>query len=155
MAPVPFGAPNDILAAGLQTLAPALVPHGFEPTRPQSGRSSGGPFATASFVGDGRALHLSLRGTSLIVRYDLAGNELDHAAYMRALLGPAGKNAFPAYAADPAASFEALLSDLRQFATDFVSGTGHEYLRCWTVANARQARGGLKQLSDTARELDH
>ncbi|WP_022929238.1 hypothetical protein [Patulibacter americanus] len=149
----PDGRALDALDAGMAHLAPVLLPHGFRPRPPHGGASSGGAFAAASFVRAERRLDLSIRGGSLTVGYHVAGDELGHAAYMRALLGPAGTNAFPAYAHDLAGAFEALRHDLELHATDFVSGDGAEFRRCCVVARAAEGRSGFARLGDAARDL--
>ena len=94
-----------------------------------------------------------VRGDSLSVRYELAGRELDHLSYMRELLGAAGGNRFPFYSDDLRAAFSALRYDLEHYCGDFLSGSGAEYLRCWTNAQEDSQRSGVARLARTEHEL--
>jgi hypothetical protein len=98
-------------------------------------------------------LYLWIRHASLSATYELEGNRLDHVAYMRALLGPAGKNAFPTYNDYASAAFDARAADIQSYASEFAAGSGAGSLRCWMATHAASDRSGFKQLGDAARQL--
>ncbi len=98
---------DSTMSAGLGELEPLLTRQGFELTKRDSGKGSGGYFATADYARDDRRLHLWLRFNSLSVRYRIGRHELDHSGYMRELLGPGGANRFPTYSNDAGAAFGA------------------------------------------------
>jgi hypothetical protein len=141
------------LSAGLAELEPLLAQHGFQVSSREAGKASGGYLATADFTHAGRTLHLWLRGNSLSVRYDIDGHQLDHAAYMRELLGPGGGNQFPSYSDDAAAAFRALRHDLERLGRDFLSGRGDDYLRCWKAVNEDSARSGFQRLARIEQQM--
>lgn len=138
---------GERLAAGLAEIEPLLLQSGFERRLADSGKGSGGHFATAEFTKDDRRLHLWLRYDSLSVHYAIGDNRLDHTAYMRELLGPGGANQFPSYSNDVSAAFRALNHDLEHFAADFLTGSGEEFLRCWAASSADEQRSGMQRLA--------
>jgi hypothetical protein len=141
------------LAAGLTHLEPLLERHGFRRAGDETGKGSGGPFATATFARDDRRLHLWLRADSLSVTYRLGDQELDHATLMREQLGPGGPNRFPAYAGDAGLACAALLHDLERFCGDFLAGTGDEFRRCATAAAQATQLTGVQRLARIEQQL--
>lgn len=141
------------LAAGLSELEPLLRSCGFACAGIEAGKGSGGYFAAADFVRADRQLHLWYRD-SLNVSYELRGHQLDHATYMRELLGPGGDNRFPSYSEDAQAAFTALHHDLRHFCNDFLNGSGEEFIRCWSQAQQVAERGPFARLGRTERQLN-
>ena len=107
----------------------------------------------ADFVRADRQLHLWLRVHSLSVGYELRGHQLDHATYMRELLGPGGDNRFPYYSEDAQAAFSALHHDLTHFCDDFLNGSGEDYMRCWTQAQQDAERSPFARLDRTKHQL--
>lgn len=139
--------------AGLELLTPLLERHGFALARDEVGKGSGGEYASASFARDDRVLHLWLRLESLSVRYEIGGRELDHATYMRELLGPGGGNRFPSFADDADAAFAALRHDLEAYAGDFLSGPGDEFRACCAAAEEAKGLTGPQRLARIERRL--
>lgn len=141
------------LAEGVSRLEPLLRPNGFALAESEAGKGSGGYFASADFVKADRQLHLWLRFHSLSVRYELRGHALEHASYMRELLGPNGGNRFPSYSENTQAAFSALHHDLTQFCGDFLSGTGEGFMRCWASAQEDAQRSPFARLDRTEDQL--
>jgi len=159
--------PSDDLAQVTAHLQPLLSRHGFRQRGVDAGWGSGGPSAETTFVRRPsvwrrlvgkeptaeRTLGIWVRGTSLAVGYSVGDVGLDHARYMRELLGPAGGNHFPAFAEDVERSCEALLYDLEHFCSDFLAGDAAEFLRCATAAEAAEGLSGFQRLARTEHEL--
>ena len=142
------------LAAGLDDLQPLLDRHGFTRVEEEgAGRGSGGPFASATFAKADRRLHLWLRGDSLSVAYRMGNQDLDHAQYMRELLGPRGQNRFPAFAGDVRESFAALRHDLERFCGDFLDGDGDEFRRCAAAVEDDKRLTGAQRLARIEQQL--
>lgn len=141
------------LAAGLTHIEPLLEQCGFMRAGNETGKGSGGPFATATFAKHDRHLHLWLRRDSLSVIYRLDGQELDHGTLMRELLGPGGPNQFPAYAEDADLAFTALRHDLERFCGDFLSGSGDEFRRCVAAAEHDAQLTGAQRLARIEQQL--
>lgn len=141
------------LAAGLTHIEPLLELHGFVRVGDEAGKGSGGPFASATFAKDERQLHLWLRVDSLSVRYRLGDQELDHATLMRELLGPGGRNHFPAYAENADVAFAALRHDLERFCSDFLFGAGDEFRRCAAAAEHDGQLTGAQRLARIEQQL--
>jgi hypothetical protein len=116
---------------------PSLTEHGFALTATQSGFGSGGPYEVGVWTRGDRRFSISLRYDSLAVGYRIGDIGMDHAAYMRALLGPAGPNLFPSYSHDAAAASVALGHDLRHHCDDFF---GRGRLRV-SATRRRRSRG--------------
>jgi hypothetical protein len=144
---------GERLSAAIVEIAPSLFRHGFQLSEGEGEKGSGGHFATAAFSRADRRLHVWLRQNSLSVNYELGDHRLDHASYMRELLGPGGGNRFPSYSDDVEAAFRALRYDLEQFAGDFLSGSGDDYLRCWAAANEDSGSSGVQRLVRIGRRL--
>jgi hypothetical protein len=127
--------------------------YGFARAEDQHGKGSGGEFASITLARNDRAIRLWLRGESLSVTYRLADDELDHHAFMRELLGPAGGNKFPAYADDAQLAFGALGYDLEHFCQDFLAGTGDEFRRCVAAAQHSEGLTGAQRLARIEQQL--
>ena len=134
-------------------MEPLLREHGFELVERDQGKGSGGPLATATFRKGDRELHFWLRWESLSVTYRIGDERLDHASFMRELLGPGGPSRFPAYAEDSEAAFAALRHDLERHCTDFFAGTGDEFRRCAAAAAYDESLTGAQRLARIERQL--
>jgi len=116
-----------VLAAGRAVLEPVLAPEGFEWVPGGAGHSSGGQFASGSFVRGTRRLELHFRFSLGLVTYHVGGTSLDHESYMRVVLGGKGGNQYPGFSSDPMDGFRHLAHDLREFGQAFLSGSGEEF----------------------------
>jgi len=132
---------------------PSLTEHGFALTATQSGFGSGGPYEVGVWTRGDRRFSISLRYDSLAVGYRIGDIGMDHAAYMRALLGPAGPNLFPSYSHDAAAASVALGHDLRHHCDDFLGGDGSAFRRLAADVRAERATTGFQRLRRTERKL--
>jgi hypothetical protein len=141
------------MSRGLEEIAPLLESHGFGLTERDLGKDSGGYYATADFTRGDRSVHLWLRG-GLGVHYEVAGESLDHAAYMLALLGRSGGNRFPPYLHDQVEAFHALRYDLERFCGDLLEGSGDEFRRCCREAEQRRGESGFQRVARLERELE-
>ncbi|MEN0011799.1 MAG: hypothetical protein AAGC46_00440 [Solirubrobacteraceae bacterium] len=142
------------LSDHLPDLERVIEPAGFAlQTASSTEQSSGGPFEQAVFARDDRRLRLWLRRTSLSVGYSIGTASLDHAEYMRELLGPRGGNRFPAYADDASRAFEAFVSDLVDHCDDFLRGDGAAFARFAASAAATREASGFDRLRAVERRL--
>jgi hypothetical protein len=119
--------PKETLAVGCSVLEPVLTPHGFEWVSGASGHSSGGDFASGSFVRGDRRLELHFRHSLGLVTYSVGQRTLDHAAYMRAVLGGSGANQYPGFSSEPIDAFHHLAHDLSTFCQAFLGGSDEEF----------------------------
>jgi hypothetical protein len=120
--------PGDLLNAGVEILEPVLAPHGFLYAPLDSGRGSGGTFASGEFrrdrAGDVRRLELHYRRGLGLVVYAINDATLSHVNYMRAL---GAKAEYPGFPRDPLDGFRGLAHDLERHGGDFLQGTGDEF----------------------------
>lgn len=103
-----------------------MNPHGFHFVFDNAGESSGGNFASGSFVNGKRRLEFHFRDTLGLITYHIGGKSLSHEEYMR-LLG--ANAAYPDFPKEPLDSFRSLASDLENFCADFLSGDGTQFRR--------------------------
>ena len=118
--------PRAILEAGARLLRPVLEPHGFAFVAGDSGRSSGGLFASGEFVRGDRRLELHVRHGLGLVRYHVGEATLDHESYLR-YGGHWPKRSYPDFSSDPIQGFAALAKDLAAFFSDFLGDDGRAF----------------------------
>ena len=138
--------PGKILEAGRSILDPVLESHGFSWTSGAAGSSSGGRFASGEYVRGNRRLEIHFRYSLGLVTYHVGTHSVDHPSYMRALLGPGGRNQYPGFSNDPLDGFRHLSNDLRHFCSAFLSGTDAEFEAIAQKAAAEAQLPGIKRL---------
>jgi hypothetical protein len=114
--------PADYLRESCAILDPVLNRFGFTFKFEGAGASSGGNFAFGNYLCGSRRLELHYRFSLGLVTYHFAELTLDHASYMKALLGMDGGNHYPGFSDEPLAPFEGLKFDLEHFASAFLLG---------------------------------
>ena len=126
-----FGAtpnrPEARLRTGVLAIAEVLAPHGFCFVFRESGKSSGGPFASGEFVRGERRLELHVRESLGLVRYHVGSRSASHEYYMKEL-GVWPQCDYPGFPNDPLDPFVRLAHDVR-FAGEFMSGNARLLLR--------------------------
>jgi len=138
--------PNEILSEGRSLLDPVLVPQGFSFVDGPSGKGSGGPFASATYVNGDRKLELHYRHSLGLVTYHFGEESLDHESYMRSALGAPGGNRYPDFSDDPLDAFRDLAYDLQTFAGAFLNGEYEEFVRCVKASTAWKQTPGFARL---------
>jgi len=122
-------------------LEPLLAPHGYDFKVIDSGKGSGGLYASGSFVYRDRALELHFRQSLGFVCYSADGHTLSHEEYMRSL-GVYGRNRYPGFSDDPLQAFRDLAHDIEKFAQDWLFGNGKQF-----VTYAEELKANPKKLS--------
>ncbi|NTW29619.1 MAG: hypothetical protein HGA39_09715 [Coriobacteriia bacterium] len=127
---------REALAAGQLILEPALVPWGFVFVPAREGESSGGNFASGSFVRGNRSLELHFRYSLGLVTYSTDGLCLAHSEYMRSL-GRRAESEYPGFSSDPLDGFRHLRSDIERFGQEFIEGSDADFRGRfeWAAAN--------------------
>lgn len=120
------GDPRAILEKGVALLRPVLEPHGFAFVAGDSGKGSGGLFASGEFVRGDRRLELHVRHGLGLVRYHVGEATVDHETYLR-YGGHWSQRSYPDFSSDPLRGFAGLAKDLAAFFSDFVSGDGRAF----------------------------
>jgi hypothetical protein len=133
--------PEEVLEVGRGILEPKLIPHGFVWVAGAAGQSSGGIFACGEFVRGNRRLEIHFRHSLGLVKYHVGDAALDHASYMRAVLGATGGNQYPGFSSDPIDGFRHLAHDLRNFCQSFVSGSDEQFNVIASDARASLRKG--------------
>ena len=128
--------PTEILVAGALELAPVLSAERFSFASTDSGRSSGGNYASGEYRRDDRWLELHFRHSLGLVAYHVADLGIEHADYVRAvraLDGVVEKQQYPGFEQEPIAQFRALGADIQSFGARFLRGTREQFreLRDW------------------------
>ena len=136
--------PVDVLLKGARELEPVLGPHGFEFVQTDSGRSSGGHFASGEYRRGDRRLELHVRWSLGLVTYHVGQNSLSHEQLTRAVratLGIGEPARYPGFSDDPLDGFRHLEVDLRHLGRVFTSGAAEEFaaLVDWVGRNPRPA----------------
>ena len=138
--------PGEILQVGRQLLDPVLEAHGFTWVAGESGSSSGGAFASGEYVRGNRRLEIHFRYSLGQVAYHLDETRVEHAPYMRVLLGPGGGNQYPGFSNDPVDAFHHLAHDLGKYCAAFLSGSDREFGDIAGQVEADSKITGLKRL---------
>lgn len=118
--------PKVQLLDGVEALRPILEPAGFVFEFGDAGSSSGGGFATGSFVRADRTVAFSVRHQLGLVTYRIGGLELSHQDYLR-YSGHWNARHYPNFGTSLSDSFAALAHDLTAFFQDFLRGSGSEF----------------------------
>jgi hypothetical protein len=119
--------PVETLREGCEILDPLMNKHGFFFADGPAGNSSGGPFASGSYVNANRKLELHFRFELGLVTYHFGQTCIDHESYMRAILTDKRGSRYPGFSDDPLAAFHDLAYDLQNFATAFLEGHFEEF----------------------------
>ena len=114
---------KQVLQRGADLLGTLLLPYGFAFEVLGAGRCSGGDFAFGNFRHGDRRIELHFRDSLGMVRYLLGSSSMTHENYMYAVLGAWHASRYPGFSSDPMDGFRDLLSDLKDYGSDFVSGT--------------------------------
>jgi hypothetical protein len=138
--------PRDILQEGKRILDPVLLRFGFSFKDERSGPSSGGPYASASYVNGDRKLEVHYRWSLGLVTYHFGEETIDHESYMHVLLGTNGGNKYPGFSDDPIDGFKGLAYDLENFATAFLKGNFEEFSRFAAAAREWKKVPGFARL---------
>jgi hypothetical protein len=139
-------APVEILRKGCGLLEPVMHRHGFSFKDGPAGPSSGGPYASGSYVNGDRKLEIHFRYSLGLVTYHFGQTSIDHESYMYALVGTNGGNKYPDFSEDPLDAFKGLAYDLENFATAFLNGNFEEFSRCVIAAEERKKIPGFARL---------
>ncbi|MEQ1521036.1 MAG: hypothetical protein ABL936_07175 [Aestuariivirga sp.] len=137
--------PSEVLEIGQRIIAKFLEPFGFVWFRGDSGKGSGGQFASGFFERGDRRLELHYRWNLGLVSYHVGQNGVSHEEYMRSL-GHLSEARYPAVFENQLEAFEALTSDVRNFCEDFVSGSGDSIKTARKAADQRLKLSGLARL---------
>jgi hypothetical protein len=135
-----------ILDEGRKLIDPIMRANGFHWQAGSSGKSSGGYFASGQYVKkNNRRLELHLRHSLGLVTYHIARLSLSHEDYMAHTAGK-GKYQYPGFSSDPLDGFKHLASDLENYASDFLSGTGEDFKKARESAEERNKLSGFKKI---------
>ena len=103
--------PFETLREGCEILDPLMNKHGFFFADGPAGNSSGGPFASGSYVNANRKLELHFRFELGLVTYHFGQTCIDHESYMRAILTDKRGSRYPGFSDGPLAAFHDLAYD--------------------------------------------
>jgi len=73
-------------------------------------------------------------------------HSVDHASYMRAVLGPAGGNQYPGFSTDPLDAFRHLAHDLESYCDAFLGNSDSEFEATVRKAAAEARPPGVRRL---------
>ena len=139
--------PAEILEQGCTLLDDLLQRHGFKREKIVSGKGSGGPFATTSYLNGDRKLELHFRFSLGLVSYHLGLASISHEAFMNAILGPKGGNKYPGFSDEPMSAFRDLAYDLETHCGAFLTGDKSEFARYVKMARKNDALKGFERLA--------
>jgi len=139
--------PAEILEHGCAILDAVLQRYGFKREKIVSGKASGGPFATTSYLNGNRKLELHFRFSLGLVSYHFGLASVSHEAFMKAALGPNGGNKYPGFSNDPLTAFRDLAYDLETHCNSFLTGNQSEFTRNVGIARRDEALKGFERLA--------
>ena len=132
---------------GCATLDGPLLKQGFQRGEILSARSSGGDYASVSYLNGDREIEVHFRHSLGLVTYRLGSLKLGHEAYMRATTGPQGGNRYPGFSGERVEAFHSLAYDIETYAGAFLSGDADEFGKCVEIARKHEAKGGFARLA--------
>jgi hypothetical protein len=138
--------PIDMLRQGCRILDPLMSEHGFCFIDGGSGRGSGGPFASGSYVNADRKLEIHFRYSLGLVTYHFKHASIDHESYMCSLLGEKRGNKYPGFSDDPLAAFHDLAYDMQNFAVAFLEGDFERFANYASAAEQWKKIPGIARL---------
>ncbi len=138
--------PKEILEKGRKYIDPIMESNGFRWQPGLSGRGSGGQFDSGQYIKDDRRLELHFRYSLGLVKYHIGDISLSQEDYMSYVAGK-GNAEYPGFSSDPLDGFRRLANDLKNYADDFLSGTGEEFIKAKEKATEREYLSGFKKLS--------
>ena len=127
--------PEETLLQGSEFLKPLFTKYGFIFVPLEKGKSSGGPFASASFNRGDRKLEFHFRFSLGMVTYHLGAESITHQEYMCSVLGKPNLSRYPGFSNDPLDAFWDLHDDVENHCIEFLEGTNDAFLR--RIADAR------------------
>jgi hypothetical protein len=115
--------PRETLKAGAEISDDLMRSHGFVFSSTPDGSSSGGAFAAGEFRRGNRSLELHCRYSLGLVTYHVGHLTLSHEDYMWSVLGRRWASRYPGFSKEPLDGFRHLLADLKQYCTEFLTGS--------------------------------
>ncbi len=138
--------PIEVLREGCTILDPVMNQHGFFFVDGPAGSSSGGPFASGSYVNADRRLEIHYRFSLGLVTYHFGDVCIDHESCMRVVLGSKGGNKYPGFSRDPLDAFRDLAYDVRNFCAAFLEGDLKQFAIYATAAGKWRNTPGIARL---------
>jgi hypothetical protein len=139
--------PIEVLRQGVVILDPVCAPHGFRFCNEQTGRGSGGLFASGEYVRGDRRFELHFRASLGLVTYHVGPLSLPHDEYLRALRVLPGECAYPGFSDDPLDGFRHLKTDLERFGQEFLAGDASVFLNAARAAAERQPEDARRNMA--------
>ena len=135
--------PIEILRDGRIVLDQVMNKYGFAFEDGPSGKSSGGPSASGTYVNKDRKLEVHFRYPLGLLTYHFGTVSIEHESYVHALLGNEGGNKYPGFADSPSVQFEDLARDLQHFAASFLDGDFESFSQIAKTAAQRKKISGF------------
>lgn len=138
---------EELLASGIRILSGLMTVHGFLFVPTDSGRSSGGEYASGECRRGNRVLELHFRYSLGLVHYHIGSSSIVHEDYMWSAIGERHASEYPGFSADPLDGFRHLLHDLEGHGIDFLRGSDAQFRDTCTACrevSARHSRASMK-----------
>lgn len=126
---------EQILQHGADLPGALLVPNGFAFVVLGAGKGSGGAFAFGQFRRGERRLEFHFRYSLGMVSDHFGSLSMSHEDFIRAVLGRRHASKYPGFSIEPMDGFRDLLSDLKEYGSDFITGNDDCLLRRINQAN--------------------
>jgi hypothetical protein len=111
----------ETLEVGMRILCPLMEAHGFKQSNQESGKGSGGAYASAEWIRGNRKLEIHFRHTLGLVRYHVGEVSLSHEEYMWAVTGERWSTQYPGFSDDPVDGFRHFAADLSRHGSSFLA----------------------------------
>ena len=141
--------PGEVVEQGCIILDGVLSKFGFNHGDIVRGKSSGGDYATTTYLNGERKLQIHFRYSLGLVTYHFGAFSLLHEDYMKALLGTRGGNQYPCYSDEPLDAFRGLASDLETYASAFLTGDSASFGEFVKSAKMHAGKSGFARLLES------
>ena len=145
--------PKQFLEDGAIILKPFLNIEGFSFSIMETGKGSGGNFASGEFLKGDRRIRLHFRHSLGLVTYYIGRHSASHDVYIK-FLGVSEHSQYPGFSNNPMDGFVHLLHDLKFIKTDFMVGDGTILIKAAKYALLKQDEDNkncmIEYVGDTA-----
>lgn len=134
--------PSEAISRGREILDPIFEQKGFAPSGTDTGKGSGGSFATVEYSDGMRKVSLSFRYSLGCIEYTVGKVTMTHEQYLK---GIGEKGQYPGFPDNPIDGFSHLASDIVAFGSAFFTSNESDFAEILNDA-IRHTRSGFSAI---------